>query len=118
MGFLTGLLKLSAKGGIVVGTFYFTVEQGVWKETNEALKIYERLKSEASDIDKYIPGASKHLERINPQKGIFWSISAHKPLPATWNHGVYTTFKFLDRLPENITQYSYEAKNKVSEMIK
>lgn len=56
--YLNNYFRFTVKAGIVVGAVYYVNEQGLWRESTETTKLYEKLCAATSP---YIKQAKSHL---------------------------------------------------------
>ena len=90
-------------GGPCCLSFYLTVDQGVWNNSQQASKAADRVKNTV------LPAASEYGQQI-----LKTSSDLTDKFPKKWNSGVQTTFQFIADSPE----YGKKALTSTKELVK
>ncbi|KAK5650753.1 hypothetical protein RI129_001782 [Pyrocoelia pectoralis] len=100
------MIKFALKTGIALGTVYYAADQGLWKDSHETLKLYDKMCEAASPyVDQakgHLPFEIPHLPKSNQTSYI---------VKQTWNKGVSATCMFLADLPHNISKWTKSGVN-------
>ncbi|XP_011551416.3 MICOS complex subunit MIC13 homolog QIL1 [Plutella xylostella] len=88
------MLKFGIKSAILGSAVYYTIDRGVWKDSDKTAAIYEELEKGASpyvgELKKQIP---YELPPLPSNDRISYLFQYY------WNCGVKSTFRFLVDLP-------------------
>ncbi|PSN51444.1 hypothetical protein C0J52_08993 [Blattella germanica] len=87
------LLKLGTKVGLVGGVVYYTVEEGVWKDSEHSTEIYSKAYKAVAPYVKEVP-----VENY-------------------WNKGVMSSFEFVSDLPNKTVEWSKQGYEYVSKQL-
>ncbi|GJQ82566.1 hypothetical protein Trydic_g13021 [Trypoxylus dichotomus] len=95
------MFKFAVKVGVAGGAVYYLADQGVWKDSNETTKLYEKINE---TLKPYIQEAKSQIPIDIPE------------LPSTnrvsyltkqyWNQGVSATFLYVGELPTHICNWT------------
>lgn len=96
--------------GIAAGTCYYLAEEGVWKKSEESVKLYDKI---GTAIDPYVKEVSKELPFKIPDLPDRNRISYLAV--QYWNCGVMTTFKFLSNLDDHVTNWTKSGYQMISD---
>ncbi|XP_049842393.1 MICOS complex subunit MIC13 homolog QIL1 [Schistocerca gregaria] len=96
-----GLIKFGLKAGVAGGAVYYTVEQGVWNDSNRTTELHRRIQENMRPLIQQIPIDMKIPDL--PKSGELSHDAQH-----LWNSGVKATFSFLGDLPSLLTGWSIQ----------
>ncbi|XP_072384266.1 MICOS complex subunit MIC13 homolog QIL1 isoform X1 [Diabrotica undecimpunctata] len=88
--------RFAIKAGIAATAVYYIKEQGVWKQSDESIKAYEKIKEVACPYVKELTSQIPYELPKLPESDVASSI-----VKESWNKGVLVTFKFLSDLPDS-----------------
>ncbi|KAJ8962014.1 hypothetical protein NQ314_005796 [Rhamnusium bicolor] len=95
------MFKFAVKVGLATTAVYYINEQGVWRNSNESVRTYEKFKDTIKpyiqDVKSQIPIELPTLPETDK-----WSSLVKQ----SWNSGVLTTFKFISELPRILNNWS------------
>ncbi|KAJ8950706.1 hypothetical protein NQ318_012786 [Aromia moschata] len=104
------MIKFAVKVGLATAAIYYVKEQNVWKNSNESLKTYEKLKE---TVKPYVQEAKSQIPIELP------ALPETDGLPSlvkqSWNAGVLATFKFLAESPRTVSNWSKKGVEKALE---
>ncbi|KAJ8920416.1 hypothetical protein NQ315_005282 [Exocentrus adspersus] len=95
------MIKFAVKLGLAGAAVYFTKEEGVWKNSDESVKTYNKMKQ---SVRPYIQEIKTQLPVELPELPERNKISSFAK--QSWNAGVLTTFKFISELPQTVRSWS------------
>ncbi|KRT83760.1 hypothetical protein AMK59_4415 [Oryctes borbonicus] len=100
------MFKFAVKVGIAGGAVYYLADQGVWKDSKETTKLYEKINE---TLKPYMQEARAQIPIEIPE------------LPSTnrvsyltkqyWNQGVTATFRFLGDFPTYVSDWTSKGIN-------
>ncbi|XP_017781535.1 PREDICTED: MICOS complex subunit MIC13 homolog QIL1 [Nicrophorus vespilloides] len=95
------MLKFGVKVGVCAGAGYYLSQEGVWGDSTESLKFYNKIK-EASK--PYVKDLTTQMNIEIPDLPNSDCISY--ATKQCWNAGVTKTFEFLKDLPEHTCEWT------------
>ncbi|XP_060526107.1 MICOS complex subunit MIC13 homolog QIL1 [Cylas formicarius] len=95
------MIKFAVKVGLAASAVYYTKQQGIWRDSDESLKAYNKIKSE---LCPYVKQITSRVPIELPQ--VPKADSATLLLKQCWNKGVHASFVFLINLPEYTKEYT------------
>ncbi|XP_018579220.1 MICOS complex subunit MIC13 homolog QIL1 isoform X2 [Anoplophora glabripennis] len=104
------MIKFAVKVGLATAAVYYVKEQGVWKNSNESIKTYEKLKETAKpyvqDLKAQLPVELPEL----PETERLSSLAKR-----SWNKGVMVTFKYISQFPNTVSNWTNKGIQKALE---
>ncbi|XP_069674933.1 MICOS complex subunit MIC13 homolog QIL1-like [Periplaneta americana] len=91
------LLKFGIKAGMVGGVVYYTVDEGVWKDSEHTTQLYSKIYKTVAPYVKEVPVEVPELPKMDE---ISFMAKNY------WNKGVVASFIFLSDLPNKTTEWS------------
>ncbi|XP_054733088.1 MICOS complex subunit MIC13 homolog QIL1 [Anastrepha obliqua] len=99
------VISFLVRAGIIVGAVYYSKKQGVWGNTEESEKLYNKLKDglrpHAKELERKLPFEVPAL----PESGEARFLAKHY-----YNEGVKNTFHFIEMIPCYTGQLMHKAK--------
>ncbi|XP_044262276.1 MICOS complex subunit MIC13 homolog QIL1 [Tribolium madens] len=97
------MFRFAIKAGLAASAVYYLNNEGIWKESNESLKAYDKLnttlKPYVQEVRKQVPFELPEI----PSGG-----SKVYNIQTCWNTGVTSTFQFLSELPNKMNKWAEE----------
>ncbi|RZC33670.1 hypothetical protein BDFB_005956 [Asbolus verrucosus] len=104
------MFRFSVKVGLAGGAVYYLNKEGVWKESNESLKAYDKLNTA---LEPYVAEVKKQIPFETPP--IPSGDRASHVIKQYWNKGVVATFQFVGRLPHQLNTWTKTGINSILE---
>jgi hypothetical protein len=95
------MFRFSIKVGLAATAVYYLNKEGVWKESHESLKTYNRLNT---TLEPYIKEVQKQIPIELPE--IPKNERTSQTVKLYWNKGVLSTFQFLSELPHLLNTWT------------
>ncbi|XP_022919362.1 MICOS complex subunit MIC13 homolog QIL1 [Onthophagus taurus] len=93
------MFRFAIKCGLAGAAVYYVSDQGVWKESKETTKLYNKIND---FLCPYMKQAQAQLPIEIPELPSTGRISYL--MKQYWNHGVTATFIYIGDLPQNVTK--------------
>lgn len=90
------MLKFGVKVGLVAGTAYYLAEEGVWSNSVETEKLYNKISTACKPYKDQVKGQLPFEVPKLPEADKVSFMAKHY-----WNRGVQSTFGFIGELPAN-----------------
>ncbi|KAJ3641125.1 hypothetical protein Zmor_027643 [Zophobas morio] len=104
------MIRFAIKAGLAAGAVYYIKEEGIWKESQEALKAYDKLNTA---MEPYVGEIRKQIPFELPK--IPASDRTTENIQLYWNKGVTSSFEFLSELPGLVSTWTRNGVNAVLE---
>ncbi|XP_057658506.1 MICOS complex subunit MIC13 homolog QIL1 isoform X1 [Diorhabda carinulata] len=101
--------SFAIKAGVATAAVYYINEQGIWKPSNESVKVYPKIKEVATPYVEQVTAQIPYELPKLPESDVLSSV-----VKESWNAGVLVTFKFLSDLPYTTKEWT----NKGIDMVK
>ncbi|KAK3931152.1 MICOS complex subunit MIC13-like protein QIL1 [Frankliniella fusca] len=102
------LIKVGFKASILTSAVYYTIDQGLWEDTESADKIYSDIYQAAAPYFKEVPVEVPELPSVS---GLAALIKFY------YNQGIISTGNFLKDLPSNAASVAEELQSTLSTML-
>ncbi|EFA11746.1 MICOS complex subunit MIC13 homolog QIL1 [Tribolium castaneum] len=97
------MFRFAIKVGLAASAVYYLNNEGIWKESKESLKAYDKLNT---TLEPYVQEARKQVPFELPQFPSGGSKVYN--VQVCWNKGVTATFQFLSELPHKVNKWADE----------
>ncbi|KAK2575694.1 hypothetical protein KPH14_012084 [Odynerus spinipes] len=100
-----GVVRFTVKASLVGGIIYYTVQQGLWSNHDESLKLYEKINKNV------VPYVKNHVppEVIDEVSVIPSATDLTNYIKTSWNKGVIATMGFIQHQPSKLLQTSKDS---------
>lgn len=102
------MLKFGLKVGLVAGTAYYLTEEGVWDNSIETEKLYNKISSACKPYKDQVKNKLPFEVPQLPEADKVSFAAKHY-----WNRGVQSTFGFVAELPANTCRWTRQGINAV-----
>ncbi|KAL1513247.1 hypothetical protein ABEB36_002680 [Hypothenemus hampei] len=95
------MIKFSIKAGLATAAIYYVREQGIWRNSDEAIEASNKIKSAVKPyVDEVKAQIPIEMPKIPETDNICQTAQQY------WNLGVRATFSFLVHLPDYSKEYA------------
>ncbi|KAK9739083.1 MICOS complex subunit MIC13, QIL1 [Popillia japonica] len=95
------MIRFAVKLGLAGGAVYYVADQGVWKDSTETTKLYEKINE---GLKPYLQEAKAQIPIEIPELPKSSRISYLTKL--YWNQGVLASFRFIGDLPSHAVDWT------------